>query len=322
MEQVIPVIDLSNRDTADGRRSIAAAFDRACSDGGFFVIIGHGVPQELIDRTYATTAALFALSDEEKDAIAARPGFGGLFRSTTAARTRDNDTPPDLAELFGVHVKGDLPEAERAELGDEWLPARVANLWPTKPAEFRGIWNEYIDAMTALSAELVHLMALGLGLNEDYLDDRFANHMSSLSANYYYPQIEAPLPGQLRRGAHSDFSAVTVLYQDNDIGGLQVQARTGEWLPVPAVPGSFVVNIGDVMARWTGGRWISAMHRVVNPVQGHRSSRISIPFFYQADPAAPFEPIPLLGDSAEENEPADITVGEWISRKSRAFITA
>ncbi|MFI6168320.1 isopenicillin N synthase family dioxygenase [Nocardia sp. NPDC051052] len=320
MKHVIPVIDLSTRDRTDGRKSIAAAIDQACSDSGFFVIVGHGVPQELVDRTYATTAAMFASSDEEKETIANRPGFGGLFRTTNAARTRDRESPPDLAELFGVHVKGDLPDYERAKLGDEWLPARTANLWPKKPAEFRSTWNEYIGAMTGLSAELLHLMALGLGLHEDYFDDRFVDHMSSLSANYYYPQIEAPLPGQLRRGPHSDWSALTVLYQDNDIGGLEVLGKSDEWCDVPAIPGSFVVNIGDVMARWTGGRWVSAMHRVVNPERGHRSSRISIPFFYQSGPGAPFEPVPLLGDATAESEPAGITVGEWASKQSRAFI--
>jgi EmrB/QacA subfamily drug resistance transporter len=299
----VPVIDLSERNSPDGRRALAAAIGTACEKSGFFTIVGHGVPQALVDRMYATTKAFFELPDAQKDAVASRPGFSGFRRSGgTTAQSLDEKTPPDLCEAFGVHVTGELSEAERAKLGDYWASWKLANLWPSEPAEFAATWHEYTAVMTQLSGDLLHLFALALDLDEEFFDDRFDAHTSSLTANYYYPQLEAPLPGQLRRGPHTDFGALTVLYQQDNLGGLQVRSRSGEWCDVPAIPGSFVVNIGDLMALWTGGRWVSTLHRVVNPERGSRSSRLSIPFFCQPNHDAPIEK-------------ADVTAGEWISTK-------
>jgi isopenicillin N synthase-like dioxygenase len=299
----VPVIDLSERSSPDGRRALAVAIGKACEESGFFTVVGHGVPQALVDRMYATTKAFFELPDSEKDAVASRPGFSGFRRSGgTTAQSLDRKTPPDLCEAFGVHVTGELSEAERAKLGDYWASWKLANLWPDEPADFEATWHEYMAVMTQLSGDLLHLFALALDLDESFFDDRFDEHTSSLTANYYYPQLESPLPGQLRRGPHTDFGALTVLYQEDNLGGLQVRSRSGEWCDVPAIPGSFVVNIGDLMAMWTGGRWVSTLHRVVNPERGSTSSRLSIPFFCQPNHDAPIET-------------TDVTAGEWISTK-------
>ena len=299
----VPVIDLSDRHSADGRRALAAAIGKACADSGFFTIVGHGVPQLLVDRMYATTKAFFELPDAEKDRVASRPGYSGFRRSGgTTAQSLDQKTPPDLCEAFGVHVTGELSDPERAQLGDYWASWKLANNWPNEPTDFRATWHEYMAVMAQLSGDLLHLFARALDLDEDFFDDKFDNHVSSLTANYYYPQLEPPLPGQLRRGPHTDFGVLTVLYQEDNLGGLQVRSRDGEWCDVPAVPGSFVVNIGDLMALWTGGRWVSTLHRVVNPERGSMSSRLSVPFFFQPNHDAPVEAL-------------DVTAGEWISTK-------
>jgi isopenicillin N synthase-like dioxygenase len=311
----VPVIDLSARNSTHGRAVIAAAIGHACASSGFFTIVGHGVPQTLVDRMYTTTNAFFRLPDGEKDVVASGPGVSGFQRSGgTTAQSLDQKTPPDLCEAFGVHVTGELSAQERSELGDYWAPWKLANAWPSVPADFTTTWHEYMSVMAELSADLMRLFALALDLDEDFFDDRFDRHVSSLTANYYYPQIKPPLPGQLRRGPHTDFGALTVLYQEDDLSGLQVRTGAGEWRDVPAVPGSFVVNIGDLMAQWSGGRWVSTLHQVVNPERGNISSRLSIPFFYQPNHDGPTDPVrPVL--SPNDAQQQSTTAGQWIATK-------
>ncbi|WP_327118470.1 isopenicillin N synthase family oxygenase [Nocardia sp. NBC_01730] len=309
----VPVIDISTRAEGIGRAALADAIGTACADSGFFVIVGHGVRPELIERMYSVTKEFFRLPDAEKNDVAHRPGVSGFRRfGGTTAQSLDQQTPPDLCEAFGVHVTGDMSEVERARLGDYSATWQLANAWPSVPTAFKDTWHEYMTTMADLSADLMRLFALALELEEEYFDDKFANHVSSLVANYYYPQVTEPLPGQLRRGAHTDFGGLTVLYQEDHLSGLQVLHGSDQWRDVRAIPGSFVVNIGDLMALWTGGRWVSTMHRVVNPEHGDISSRLSIPFFYQPNHDAIVEPLP---STAPTDGSAPVIAGKWIAEK-------
>ena len=123
---------------------------------------------------------------------------------------------------------------------------------------------------------------MALDLDGHYFDDNIDRHCSNLFATHYPEYDGAIEPGQLRLGAHTDYGSLTIVYQDEGAGGLQVHSG-GRWIDVPALPGSFVVNLGDLLARWTNDRWVSTLHRVVNPDAGStgRSRRISIPFFQQ-----------------------------------------
>lgn len=316
VDDFVPVIDLSSRDSPRGRNAIAKAIGSACESSGFFAIIGHRVPQDLVDRMYTTTNTFFKLPDAEKDLVAHRPGVSGFRRLLGAtARSLDQETPPDLCEAFGAHVTGELSEHERAKFGDHWAPWKLANIWPRVPADFKETWHEYMTVMTQLSGDLMRLCALALELDEHFFDDKFDNHVSALVANYYYPQLESPLPGQLRMGPHNDWGGLTVLYQENHIGGLQVRQGKTDWRDVPAIPRSLVVNIGDLMALWTGGRWVSTMHRVINPERGNTSSRLSIPFFYQPNHDASIEPMQPFTTTDNQQRFDSATAGEWISRK-------
>jgi isopenicillin N synthase-like dioxygenase len=263
-----------------------------------------------------TTNKFFKLPDAQKDLIAHRPGVSGFRRlGGTTARSLDQETPPDLCEAFGVHVTGELSERERATLGDYWASWKLANIWPRVPSDFKETWRKYMIAVTRLSRDLMRLCALALQLDEGFFDGKFDNHVSSLVANYYYPQLKPPKPGQLRRGEHTDWGGLTVLYQEDGPGGLQVhQANTG-WRGVPAIPGSFVVNIGDLMAFWTAGQWVSTMHRVITPEQGSASSRLSIPFFYLPNHDAPVEPIEPFAARSAQRRFGSVTAGRLISDK-------
>jgi isopenicillin N synthase-like dioxygenase len=219
-------------------------------------------------------------------------------------------------EAFGAHVTGDLPEEERAALGEHPATWKAANIWPDE--QFKATWYDYIAAMTDLSADIMRLFALALGLPERFFDDKFDNHVSLILANYYYAE---PDPEALRREKHTDWGSLTVLYIEDELGGLQVQ-RGDDWLDVPSIPGSFVVNIGDLMAFWTGGRWASTVHRVVTPPDAAVRSRISIPFFYLPNHDATIEPMQPLAEASAASDLERVTVGAWFSHKMQSVYKA
>ncbi|MFB8281276.1 isopenicillin N synthase family dioxygenase [Nocardia colli] len=323
VEGFVPVIDLSTRDSDSGRRSIAEAIGAACMGSGFFTVVGHRVPAELIERMCVTNREFFLLPDAVKDVVAHRPGVSGFRRMAgSTAHSLDKRTPPDLCEVFSAHVTGDLSEQERAGLGNHWASWKLANIWPDTPADFADTWREYMAALTRLAGDLMRLFALALELDENFFDGIFDRHVSSVAVNYYFPQREAPLPGQLRRGEHTDWGSLTILYQDTDIGGLQVRHGTGEWRDIPTIPGGFIVNIGDLMSLWTAGRWVSTMHRVINPERGNNSSRLSIPFFYLPNHDTPIDPIGSFTDGDAQQHYGATTAGEWISRKMQKTFAA
>jgi isopenicillin N synthase-like dioxygenase len=300
----VPIIDLSTRDTVAGRAALAGTIGHACEASGFFTIVGHGVSKDLVDRMYKTTSNFFTSPEGVKDRSANRGvGVAGLRRLGGPY------------EAFAAHVTGDLNEEERAALGDYPATWKAANIWPD--AQFKAVWDEYIAAMTDLSADVMRLFALALSLPEPFFDDKFDQHVSLIIANYYYAGTK---PEVLRRERHTDWGSLTVLYVEDELGGLQVMRGKDDWVDVPAIPGSFVVNIGDLMAFWTGGRWTSTVHRVVNPPELEVSSRISIPFFYLPNHDTSIEP--MRRGATTEPGLDRVTVGEWFSHKVRTTYKA
>lgn len=305
-DEFVPVVDLSTRDTEEGRAAIAATIGRACETSGFFTVVGHGVETDLISRMYRTTKGFFTSPEDEKDrSLNQGSGVSGLRRVGGPY------------EAYAAHVTGDLPDDERATLGPHPATWKAANIWPD--ADFKATWYDYIAAMTDLSADIMRLFALALDLPERFFDTKFDNHVSLILANYYYaePDLEA-----LRREKHTDWGSLTVLYIEDELGGLQVQSGADEWLDVPSIPGSFVVNIGDLMAFWTGGRWASTVHRVVTPPDAAVRSRISIPFFYLPNHDATIEPMRPLAEESAESDLERVTVGEWFSHKMQSVYKA
>jgi isopenicillin N synthase-like dioxygenase len=135
--------------------------------------------------------------------------------------------------------------------------------------------------MHQLVGDLMRLTALGLGIQETFFDDKVNRSIGTMRLNYYPRQVRPPLPGQLRAGAHTDYGGLTILNGEDVPGGLQVLTRSGRWIDVRTAPDQFVVNIGDLLMRWTNDRWLSNMHRVVNPplAEGRNAPRLSIAFF-------------------------------------------
>jgi len=280
---------------AGGRAAVARAVNAACTDIGFFTVAGHGVPEALVARMLETSRAFFDLPVALKEAVKRpRPeqsrGYIALG-DENLSYSRGDATTTDLKEFFAIGPV-DVPD-EAYYRRPEAYPSFAPNLWPARPADFRAVWTRYYRAMEQLAARIMRIFAVALDLREDFFLDKTDRHISGLRANHYPEQVAAPRPGQIRAGAHTDYGAVTILLPEN-VPGLQALDRRGEWVDVTAPPGAFVCNLGDLMQRWTNDRWVSTMHRVVNPPRAAAAGnrRLSIPFFHQPNYDTSIECLP------------------------------
>ncbi|MGH7374390.1 MAG: isopenicillin N synthase family dioxygenase [Candidatus Rokuibacteriota bacterium] len=291
----VPFIDLAPfTDGTAGGRAVARAVNAACTDIGLFTIAGHGAPEALVARMLETSRAFFDLPAALKEAVKRpRPeqsrGYIALG-DENLSYSRGDDTTTDLKEFFAIGPV-DVPDEEYYRRPEAY-PSFAPNLWPAGPADFRRVWTQYYHAMEQLAARIMRIFAVALDLREDFFRDKTDRHISGIRANHYPEQVEAPRPGQIRAGAHTDYGAVTILLPE-DVPGLQALNRQGEWVDVTAPPGAFVCNIGDLMQHWTNDRWVSTMHRVVNPPRAAAGNRrLSIPFFHQPNYDALIECLP------------------------------
>jgi isopenicillin N synthase-like dioxygenase len=315
----VPVVDISGFTwgAPDDRAAVVQTVARACERSGFLVLVGHSVDPGVVEAMRRETLAFFALPDEEKLAMVPGPGQPNGYRplqSSSLAASLGTDTPPDLCEFFSMVRPGGGPGAgTRSGAGAD------PNRWPPAPPGFAEAWTAYYHELEQLAGVVMRIFALALDLEEDWFVDKIDDHCSALFANHYPGQDTDPLPGQLRLGEHTDFGSVTLLQQDDAPGGIEVRDPAGSWRPVPHIPGAFVVNLGDLMARWTNDRWVSTLHRVVNPPAERRGeARLSIPFFHQPNADALIECIPTC--ATEENPPryAPVRSGEWRDAKVAA----
>jgi isopenicillin N synthase-like dioxygenase len=302
--QQIPVIDLTAARTGglDARRAAARAMDEACREIGFFTITGHGVPRAVMDTLRAKAHEFFALPlDKKREAIPKEPGNPRGYRAmgleSLAQGNVKNAIPPDLKEFF--HLSRDGWADDDYHNGPEGRRYFIPNIWPAEPKGFREAAAAYYAAVEGVVALLMRLTALALGRDEHFFDDKIDKHISAVRLNFYPEQAALPKPGQLRAGAHTDFGLFTILNGENVPGGLQVATRGGAWIDVETAPDTFVVNIGDLLMRWTNDRWLSNVHRVVNPPAeiASRAKRLSIAFFQQPNYDALIECIAPAGQA-------------------------
>jgi len=291
----VPVVDIGPylAGSSVGKSQVAAAVDEACRNLGFLAISGHDIDPDLIESMLAISREYFARPVDEKMRQKMPPdryrGYTPLGAEILAA-SLDEVTPPDLKESFSIGPT-DVPND-----GYHTVPAAgtffAPNMWPEEPASLREVWTAYYAAMEGLATDLMRIFALALGLPEDFFDNKVDKHITNFSVIHYPDQATPPQPGQLRAGAHTDYGSLTILYQEAADGGLQVNTPDGSWRDVPAIPGTMVVNLGDLMAEWTNDRWRSTLHRVVNPPNAAGCDRLSMPFFHQPNYDAVIECIP------------------------------
>jgi isopenicillin N synthase-like dioxygenase len=283
----VPSIDLAgwfHGDAAD-RARVAAAVDAALQDAGFLLITGHGVPDQERAAARAAAREFFALPTAVKQRYAATVGQRGWLPPGVEANgyAEGTETPPDLKETFAVGA--DAPTG-RPDLDGVWF---LPNVWPAEVPAVRATVAGYLARMHALADDLLRLCAAALDLPAGFFADR-ADHPSYTMNINFYPALRSVgtvQDGQFRIGPHTDFGTVTILDRQSGLGGLQVWTADGEWVDAPFDPAAFTINIGDLLARWTGDRWRSTRHRVLPPdPRAADEELLSLIFFYEVNPDA------------------------------------
>ena len=316
----VPLIDISEFASGNPstKRGIAEQVARAVEEIGFFTITGHGIANDVLSDTAAALAAFFDLPQTAKlESInPTRNNNRGYvpFGQDFAAASQGVKTPPDRREAmaFGRFDVSDDPYYRHPDAGY----AYETNIWPSGLDKFAPTIRHYYRSLEKLNTLLLRIFATGLDLEETFLLDKFDKHASVLRAINYPVPDGPPLPGQLRCGEHSDFGSHTLLQIQDAPGGLQVLNRADRWVDVEPPPGSFVVNIGDLMMNWTNDRWFSNKHRVVNPpADSTETRRQTIAFFVQPNYDALIECIPTCRASGEE--PKHPPVKAWEYRHAR-----
>ena len=315
----VPVIDVTPFRDGDApiRRAIAGQVGRAIHDIGFLVITGHGVDPALIRQVQDVSDAFFNLDAAEKHRVL-RPapdiarGYIPL-EAESVGRSQGLDVPGDLNESLMIGPV-DVPQTDYfigPDAGRHFHP----NLWPDNPPELQRLYEAYFRVMGALAADLMTMFALALDLDEAFFAGLVDRHISRLRVRNYPAPLVPPKPGQLRAGAHADYGSLTILRAQDKPGGLQVHNRLGEWVDVPIAPNSYIVNIGELMARWTNGQWKATLHRVVNPPAelAAASRRLSLVFFHNPNYDAPVAGLPGTVAPGEVAQFGPTTSGEHLS---------
>ncbi|MEM7438639.1 MAG: 2-oxoglutarate and iron-dependent oxygenase domain-containing protein [Pseudomonadota bacterium] len=304
---LIPVIDISPLRDGSGAEPVADALHRASQGLGFIYVTGHGIPEAKIDAARSAAFSFFRASDDQKQDVVVSSSHRGWLRPG-GAKMRD-DAKADLKESFiwgFEQTAGSTPDDH---------PLRGDNQWPDFLPELESAAMDYFEAAHDVAYHLMRGFALGLSLPEDFFLRSTDRPLSRASFVYYPAQPEDLGAEQFGVGPHTDFGVLTVLCQDN-VGGLQVQTVDGDWVQAPPVPGSLIVNVADLLSRWTAGAYKSTPHRVVN---SSGRERMSLVLAYDPNPETMIDARDVFGDAVENAEDA-ITCGDYLVwRFGKAF---
>ena len=300
----LPIVDLTPlyEGGDDGLHRVARDIGRACRDIGFFYVSHARVPKALREAVFATSRTFFAAPAATKAQVSIRHSAHNRGYVGLAVEALDPRRGADAKEAFnvGLELAPDDPEIVAGR------PFRGSNLWPPLPA-FRETLLAYYDALLALGRDLHRAIAVDLGLPPDYFADKLRRPLATLRL-LHYPALPSAQPGQLGAGEHTDYGNLTLLATD-DVGGLDVRMRSGEWRSAPVVPDAFICNIGDCLMRWTNDAYVSTPHRVVR--QAGRA-RYSVAFFLDADPDVEVACLPTCAAEGGAVRYPPVTVANYL----------
>lgn len=287
--RAIPVIDFGPAFRGEpGALDAAAAEVRcACERIGFFYMAGHGVLQAVIDDAFAASREFHALPLEEKMRLKIDEnniGYLPVNQSMQRASTVHRNTRPNYNESFFItHDRGaDHPDVVAGK------PLRGRNHWPERRERMRAAMLRYFKALEAVGERLLPVLACSLDMPASYFAPFFANEAHVQLRFLHYPPQDTDDDEQFGQAPHTDNSFITMLARE-DVPGLAVRLPSGEWLAPPVIPGTFLVNLGNMMKRWTNDRFLSTPHGVLND---SGSDRYSIAFFFSPNPASVIECLP------------------------------
>lgn len=308
----IPVIDLAGSFSGDlsARERVAQEIHNSAREPGFFYIRNHGIEQRQIDSVFREAKRFFDLPLERKLAV--------HMNKSPCMRGYE----PLQAQRFSVDLPGDLKESfyMGPDLGPEHpyvqkkIPYHGQNQWPEDFPGFSETLETYFSRLLDLGRHLMSLLALSLSLKEDYFADAVRNPAALLRLIHYPPHPADASIGQFGAGAHTDFGGITILAQD-DCGGLEVQNAAGDWIQAKPIPNTFVINLGDMVKRWTNEFYHSSPHRVLNNTSGR--DRYSIPLFFNPDYLTHIECVPTCLPASGKPKYASCTAGEHIAEMIR-----
>jgi isopenicillin N synthase-like dioxygenase len=299
----IPVIDYGPYFAGEpgALARLAAEVRYACESIGFFYIYNHGVPQDLIDRTFAASKRFHAIEMERKLALKLNEnniGYLPINASVQGASTVHKATKPNQNESFFVsHDRG--PDHPDVRAG---IPLRGRNQWPDGLPGFREDTMAYVNALDALCGRMIPAFAAALDLDPAFFTPMFANEAHVTLRMLHYPPQEVVEDNQFGQAPHTDNSFMTVLAR-HEVPGLAVRLTSGEWFPPPLIPGTLLVNLGNMMRRFSNDRFLSTPHGVLNE---SGTDRYSLAYFHSPNPDTVIQPVAtcVSADNPPKYEPA------------------
>ncbi|HYB69179.1 MAG TPA: 2-oxoglutarate and iron-dependent oxygenase domain-containing protein [Candidatus Bathyarchaeia archaeon] len=293
--RAIPVIDFSPAfgPAFDGDAdpaaldAVAAQVRHASETVGFFYLAGHGVPDAVVDAAFAASREFHALPLEEKMKLSLNEnniGYLAVNQSIQKASTVHKATRPNFNESFFIsHDRAaDHPDVLAG------TPLRGRNQWPQGHAAMRAAMVTYFETLDAVGARMLPVLARALGMPAGHFAPFFAGEAHVNLRFLHYPPQDVADDEQFGQGPHTDNSFITILAR-MEVPGLAVRLPSGEWLAPPVIPGTFLVNLGNMMKRWSNDRFLSTPHAVLND---SGTDRYSIAFFYSPTPSAVIECLP------------------------------
>jgi len=259
---------LFNAEHAEHKQALLQV-EQAALDVGFMTVFNTDITGAQVNQVLDAYRRFFELPVEEKKPFDmassnSNRGWGGA-----GAEQVDPEANPDFKEIFdsGPELSPDDPLSQQTYY--------AANRWPSQPADFAPIVQQYYKSATAVSLQLLSAVAATIGESADYFNDKFDKPMALLRGNFYPPRPATATSRDFGIAPHTDYGCLTLLATDGQ-AGLEVQHRDGGWIPLQANPGTFIINFGEMLQYWTGGRVVATPHRVI----GGEASRMSMPFFF------------------------------------------
>lgn len=320
---MIPLIDFSRflHGSHEERLSTAKAILHGFQTAGFIYLSNHSIASESLSRAFDHSARFFAQTLHDKLSVSwttpeANRGYSAPGREKVSQLQTEEEVEkirsaaPDLKESYEIGREG-----------EEGHP----NQWPkeTKLQSFRGEMLEFFEECRLMHVEVMRAIAVGMGLDQGFFDS-FVDIGDNTLRLLHYPAVKADVfqinPGQVRAGEHSDYGSITLLFQDSR-GGLQVKSPTGQFVDATPIPGTVVVNAGDLLARWSNDTIKSTIHRVVEPPKKEGVEyppRYSIAYFCNPNFRSHIEAIPGTFASEEEKKYEGINSGDYLVQRLTA----
>eukprot|EP01023_Acetabularia_acetabulum_P002706 TRINITY_DN1112_c0_g1_i1.p1 TRINITY_DN1112_c0_g1~~TRINITY_DN1112_c0_g1_i1.p1 ORF type:complete len:379 (-),score=45.44 TRINITY_DN1112_c0_g1_i1:465-1457(-) len=300
----IPLVDLSLP-----AGECAETIKQACESNGFFYVVNHGVSETLIEKQFEQSRKFFEMPEDEKLKIVVDSNNRGYTPMKEETLDPQHSSTGDLKE--GMYIGREIG----AQHPEFCCPLHGPNQWPDDNIlpQFRSTMEEYMRGVTHLGYKLLELLALSLGMQPNYFQSMFDRPIILLRPLHYAAQPAAPQQGVFSAGAHSDYGMLTILATDG-VPGLQIYHKDN-WMDVKHVPNALIINLGDMLERWTNGKYKSTLHRVVKKIN---QERYSTAFFFEPNFDTIVECLPSCVDDKNGAKYPPTTSGQHLLDKYNA----